>query len=377
MAGSGGGGASTGTITYPSLVSDLFEELWGDNTGYPDQLTDDLSSIINDALTSGGGNPYVGEVAYNPGTPRTIYNNSPLDNMQDGLNTLSALITAMDEQTDWNAIITKAVTEIDSQGITWSGINTAIGTIVSDALTSTNSMLSSMLASIISLMTGNTDIDDAVDAYELALAQKRLNASVRVASGYADINSVNSSAFVFAMALIETEFDKDIEQYRRELRLKSFDTGVRVYVEAYVTKIREHIKSRNIYDSLRQTMISGGIAEMATLLKSKYQSYQAMTAIQTEINRITLTAFKEQDDRQLDLDMREARWDYELVLQAGNLLSNLAGGSAGYLPGQPSAFNTTLGGALQGAASGAAIGSAFGPAGSIIGGVGGLLAGLF
>ncbi len=81
-----------------------------------------------------------------------------------------------------------------------------------------------------------------------------------------------------------------------------------------------------------------------------------------------MVALKEQTDRDLELDVDEALWDFDTYMYAGNLLAAPSGATVGRKPSQVSKGQSALSGALSGAAIGAELGTWGGPIGAVAGG---------
>lgn len=171
--------------------------------------------------------------------------------------------------------------------------------------------------------------------------QKRTRArSIRAFSGQmAGINAVNSSAYMFGIALIESAALQSVENFRAELTLGQQQQLVQSYIQLRSEKMR-----------LLQTAVT-------TLL---------------EIKRIRIVAEGEYVGNESDLSYRHANWDWEVVGNTVAAMGGLGGGTR--LPKGPSKAMSAIGGAAKGAAAGGSIG---GPVGAGIGAVVGGAAGFF
>ncbi|KKL22833.1 hypothetical protein LCGC14_2431460, partial [marine sediment metagenome] len=326
----------------------------------------------------GGGNPFDGESAFDPDSAFSPTSGSPLHKMQDGYDTYQTLVTDLDEETDWDSILTKAVAEIDTN-LDWADINTAIAAIVTSAL-STGASAASGAASAAASAINNAAILTAITAFESSRLPTHLRAISRLSAGYADINSVAGSAYVWAMAAAEFEFSKEVSDFGAKLNLEAYNNSFRVYVEAFVGKLRNHMASRTSFDTLRMNSITQSVGDMLQQLRLKVQGQRDGTSLQAEISRISLVALKEQADKNLDIDVSSNRWDMNIITQGANVMGSLSGAAAAVIGPQPSPVQSALGGAMSGAAAGAMIGSVIpggAIAGAIIGGIGGFLMGLF
>lgn len=103
------------------------------------------------------------------------------------------------------------------------------------------------------------------------------------------------------------------------------------------------------------------------------ESLRGQFASEIENARLTIIALKEQADRQVELDVEEARWIFFNYREAGALLGAIGGPSAMAGSQKPNPAASALGGAMSGAAAGAAFGPYGAVIGAVVGGVGGYL----
>lgn len=152
-----------------------------------------------------------------------------------------------------------------------------------------------------------------------------------------------------------------------EAELAAFDLGMRnvnaVHSSSYV---------------IGRTIIASGLireklAAKQTIAQFKIETANKRMTMEMESNRLSIVALKEENDMNLDVDKKEALWNFELYLRASNVLASIAGGTVQTgVDSGPSTAQSAIGGGLAGAASGAMIGSAVPgigtAAGAVIGG---------
>lgn len=285
----------------------------------------------------------------------------------------------------------------------------------------------------------NEIVTSMVAAYEARALTQHLRAVNRFAGGMADINAVNSSAFVIGMALKEVEFSRDVDDFQTktesDLYNKAFDgflavgkaninaymgaigyfaqltgtnvsaymdtvntfadltksymaqwvgimnTRVGLYRDALLEYGREY--TEYIAEHMRGTMatrqfLQDDVKVIAGLHNDELERHHAVSSLAAEINRIYIVAKAEEYASNLEYDTKSANWDMELFQMGGNLVSAYSGGNIG-IAGKPSRTQSTLGGGLAGAAAGAKLGTAIPglgtAAGATIGGIAGLIAG--
>ena len=248
----------------------------------------------------------------NPYTNTSAHNPSvALSAMQTQYDTTKTVITGLDEEADWASMVTKALTKIDD------------------------------------FLLSDSDIDTLVDEYETS-NEGRFNRGVAEFAGtISDINAVHASTFVMGLGLLVRDRNKDSDSFRANLKLKQQDS--------------------------RAQILTQSVAHMIHILEMRVRSTMAMIQIQADISRMSIVANKEQRDRDLEIDVLDALWDFEVFQYAGNLLASISG-SGHPSANKPSKLQSALGGGLSGAAIGMQLG---GPVGAGIGFGVGALAGAF
>ena len=85
-----------------------------------------------------------------------------------------------------------------------------------------------------------------------------------------------------------------------------------------------------------------------------------------EANKTAIIAFKEQHDKDIEIENKFEKWDLEVFKYGGNFLSSIQGTQVPQGSDEPSKAQSALGGGLSGAASGASVG---GVPGAVVGGI--------
>lgn len=381
LSGGGGGGSTAGTIGYPTFVENAWKDYWGFVGTDPDNPAVTMVDAVSAALTTNSGNPYENELSYDPDSAFTATANSPLDKMQDAQDAYNTAVVALDEITDWDAIIANAVAEVDADFTEGDAtIDTKIASIVTTAFSNADSLITNAISSATTIMASST-ITDEIDAYEADRLPEHLRGIGRVAASFADINSVESATFVFALANQESRFLHEINQFGIKIKRDVLGSTVQAYVTGWVEKVKVHaqayIRNKLNFDGNRASLVNQAAGQMVGMLAENTRQLNQTTAMQIEVSRMTIAALKEQTDRQMELDLGEARWDLEMLALGANMFGQLAGGVGGTQPPAISPVQSAIGGTLSGAATGAAVGSVVPgigtAAGAIIGGVAGLL----
>lgn len=197
------------------------------------------------------------------------------------------------------------------------------------------------------------------------------NPAVQAANMLGSVTTFNSNSEVTLDALDAYIASLDTtDQIAAELT--AFDIGMRnvnaVHSSSFVIG-RTVIASGMIKEKLEAR-------KLAAQLRLERDNKNAALVIET--NRLVLIAYKEESDRNLDIDQFEALWAFEIYQKAANVLASIAGGTTSTGNKGPSTTQSAIGGAMAGAAAGAYIGAQMGtsagPYGVAIGaGVGGVV----
>lgn len=342
------GGGNSGTIGFPAYMQDFHDSMLGDLSSSPV-----LSVTVGSALETlvEGSTPYDGETAYDPDTALTAN--------QTRFDTHDALVTALNGTTSWESAVTTAVTKLDN-GTTYPKINLIANDI--DALAITQALTAATDAM------NAANVIAATDAYEARITPRFLRGVQRFAGGMAEINAVNSSAFIIGMALLENDVLLETNKYDAEMQMGVFNTVAPRAIDATFSAAMNKVQQRNV-------MMADGVNRLMAAIIEKIQASQQASHLQAEVNRLKIVAKQEQLARDLEIDVLEAFWDLDAFGKATQVLGGIGGGQP--IPNMPGKFASTLGGALQGAATGAATGSVVPGVGTAIGaGVGAALGGI-
>lgn len=208
-------------------------------------------------------------------------------------------------------------------------------------LLSTGTTLDTLISDILD----HARVDNAVSEYAADL-DARLASEIlpRFERGMQDINAVVSSAFVIGRALIEENHDRQVAKYSSDLHMKAFsDDAIRV-------------------------------------IQMKLEYQRVATTTLAEIYRMKIVAKKEENDTNMEVDDRDAKWDLEVFQYGGNLLASIGGGTVNTKDIGPTRAQSMIGGAMSGAAAGGMIGGSIGEGntgwGALIGGILGAASGI-
>jgi hypothetical protein len=290
----------------------------GTSSSYADPAYDYLRTR-HTTLLDAVSNTVAGVLASNPyqtgGTTKTVPEpDTDIAATQARLDTYTTLVDAIDVDADWEVLVDSAVAKTDEQ------------------------------------LLPDSYVEAAVDKFERELSLPYARMANRIASGMADINSVNSTAFVWGMALLEQDRFGKVANFNAALRLQ--------------------------LDRERTQFIAAGVREMTDLLRLSFLENRAASQLQLDVNRAKLIALNEEFRDQLEVGALHYTWSLETYKYSADAISALAGGASMTGAVRPSKVQSAIGGAFGGASMGAQTGAMVGgPLGAGIGAGVGALAG--
>lgn len=92
-------------------------------------------------------------------------------------------------------------------------------------------------ASSAEALANSSIISSAIAAYRVEALKTHLRAVNAFTGGMSDINAVNSSAFVFGMALLESDYQADVNKFQAELSLRLYSEGLGRFFESLQTSL--------------------------------------------------------------------------------------------------------------------------------------------
>ncbi len=259
-----------------------------------------MEAFHGSMLDNGGADTFTNSVV---DAINAAYGSSPFDSvvafdpvteltaMDSALCAFDAAVNALDNDDDWESAMTAARVEIDTNVVSTAYIDADVAEF-SDLL------------------------DDERDTKILP----------RFKAGMANINAAMSSSFVMGEAIIEAFGARDVSKYSKELRMK--------------------------LNWQRNEMIVKAAETMLSNLMSRIGYERDVAHYRIEMNRLSIAAYKEQDDRDMWLDEQDALWDVSLFAYGGNALAAIAGAAASTREKGPSQAQSAVSGAVSGAAMG-------------------------
>ena len=428
MGGSGGGGGSAGDVSWPAYVSDKYTALLGDFAG--------VTTVTGALTTAQDANPYE-VIAYDPSfevdrirTAIDLFHDITINYEPIALwDTIFGQAISR-----YNSVVGNDPVFIRAEPNAWIDIGD-IWVYVASVLNAADDIGTSWATPTLDAdvdikadMAAADTIAAAVSAYGDRL-DDRITSEVlpRFEAGMRDINAVQSSAFVIGRAIIEGMADRDVANFDAELTNKAYmqrdnllgqahmqidklnavdvdgknkslsqaylqDDKIQGDEVANLNKLRAQalIQSDQINaDSLKaDSLVNAEMLKNRTALvyqdtdsllkhgESYLDLIKAWSGFVVDSNRITYVMHKEEDDRNVEYEVNNAKWDMDMVQIAGNLVASISGGTS-YTPG-PTPAQNALGGAFAGASLGARAsgGNPYGTAaGAVLGGIGAYLMG--
>lgn len=289
----GGGGGSAGSVQFPTEISDVLDDWLGASGDFAG------TNVSNEMEALQGNSPYATVNSFNP--------DAFVSAVQSRFDYYDTLVKAIDEHTDWDTFFDNVKDKVDS--------------IISDSY-----------------------IESVVDEYDDDTKDEWGDTINRFAGGMAEINAINSSAFIIGMALMENQRLRAVRKLRASLVLD--------------------------FEKVKLQMYQQGLNDMIRMYAFKLDVDRAATQTLAEINRVSAVLKKEQYIEDIELDVEDTLWDIKVFQYGGRVMASPSG--AAPIPDKPSKAASALGGALSGAAQGAAIG---GPIGAVVGAGAGYVAG--
>lgn len=329
------GGGTGGQFVFPYAAPDAA----GSPTRWYTEMVQDVGAMILAAQAAAS--PYNGESVPDPDT----YMGTSVTNTQKEINDHYTLLDAIDESSSYTTFMSDLVTEIASDfpaidiASTVVSVHTAERTAVSPAM---DAALTAAAAAI-----ADTPISGLVTAFESRIQDQYLKAAARHVAMMADIGAVNSSAFVWGLSMVEVEFEKAVEEYSAKLDLEAFRDYMNLYMDTFKSTFHENVGNYAMLtanrNAKRDQMIISGASDLVRAYMWKHNANLDAAKLQTEANRIRYVAKAEEARDQLQIDVHDSLYDFELFAYGGNLLA--AAGGAAQTPPHLSKMSSALSGA--------------------------------
>ena len=324
----------SGDVSYPDYMENTHDNWLTGAAGGGDNMTSSIQ-ILMEAAHDLANTPW-SDTAYDPSTPIAAADAQFViaDNLMD----------AIVAETTWASYVDKTVTKFSSF---WD-INflDSMSTAIDGLLSSLDTVLSS------------TAITNMVEQFEKNSLPRFLRGVSRFAGGMAEINSVNTSSFIIGLAIMQGDYQNEINKFEADVQKE-------VYVSILRDGIAGLIKAEVAQSVAKDGLISSGSSLMGQLDTFKANLSAQLTSIQAEITKLTILAKTDEQNTQMKWDVEDAEWDMNVYMFGGNVMGAIAGAAAGR-KGSSDAQS-----ALSGALGAAGVAAAAGASGGLIAGVAG------
>jgi len=432
----GSGGGATSTTEVPPYIADIHADwltqgadaysLDPGTVGSAEKHSIDISVVeaMNTAMADDNVYDNLSDILFNPfltegthnsekGRSPSLEGDSPLLYLRNDATTFQALVDGKDPDLFWEEALTKVLNNIGGSGDTRFGnastiyteLNATLSTVItqavskavtlhkqlsSNSLTDIDRVLSAASINMADLLTdaypkaldaaataiASTTISNAITAYDTGQIPVHLRAIGRFAGGMADINAVQSSAFVIGLALLEQNHQNDVNKYAADLKLQIYTDVYKEYLQhlvtlslkytdGYMTMVNGYLDSFKVsflgymdtwgarYGQARKTKDAAILQGIEIQSKSDEKEIQ-FAAIKTELNNnvntMWMVAGKEFMDTLAQSKETSAKWDLEVFQYGANLLASQTGASSVTKPAKISQGQSALAGAFGAAA---------------------------
>ncbi len=125
-------------------------------------------------------------------------------------------------------------------------VNPAISPVVMEAVANAKSVAVTVMTDAVTAAVDSVQgapIANAVNGFRKRALKPHLRAVNRFAGGMADINAVNSSAFVIGMALLESDFTDNVTDYQAKLELETFSQILPQFLNTFQQTVSAYMDS--------------------------------------------------------------------------------------------------------------------------------------
>lgn len=190
--------------------------------------------------------------------------------------------TSIDENTEWEAFIDTVVAKLC---VASNLADIYFPTVVEHACAGAEEYVQKIFTQ------ASQFIDDGVlsalvTSFETRQAIPRANAVRRFTSQMADINAVNSSAFLFGMALIEAENVGVTGEYQAQLDLTLFREGVQAYNQQLVSALSNSTQVAQTNRNGYIAVLNQGLGNLVEMQVNRNRFEQAMVQLHAQIENL-------------------------------------------------------------------------------------------
>lgn len=349
------GGGQSGKVGFPEHMETIHKD-WFDYGSSGHDLPTSIADVMDNALGLGG-DPYLDYSYDDP--------SDDMDEVDTAITSFKDKVGDLNYGDDWSGIVDDVISKIDEDGVLKNvdtdGIVSALKEQNEEALTDA-----------INFAVSNIDeeiLDDLVKQFDRRSAYAKSRSIRQFTGQMADINAVQSSAFLFGLALIESEHIQSVNEFNKEITKQSYDQMIQQYLTFLTNRIEQEIQVKMNEKQIRDQIVGNNIQLVLTQMNQEVTYEQQIAQLIGELKRLKFVINQEYVSNSADLDAMSATWDFKVYEYGVSYLGGIGGGTR--LPDRPSKAASAIGGALSGAGAGAMQGAAIGAAGGPIGATGG------
>lgn len=142
-------------------------------------------------------------------------------------------------------------------------------------------------------------IDDAVNSFDERSVRRSMRSHGILAGQMAEIGGINGSAFAMGMAAIEEDRQNEVRNFEKTLIAEMERNRMQFIIQSTQSMLQIYLTQ---------------IDQKANVLASTIDA-----------NKTRISAKTQETNRNLEIDVLDAKWDLDLFHHAGNLLGSIAG----------------------------------------------------
>lgn len=349
------GGGTTGKVGFPTYMENVHKFSIAREDAPTDAFDKTLVEVVNEMFTS---NPFTGQSFTDPATD--------FADTETRFDAMDSIVTAIDPTTDWDTFVDIVASKLDETGILPDvDIDTVFTNARAETTLETREAIAASLEAINDIV-----VRSAVRSFERRSDHTRRGAVNRFAGQMSDINAVQSSAFIFGMAILESQHLQRVAEFDTTLSTGLYQGAFTAHMTAFQNNVRARLTGEMQNKQVRDQTAFQSVGLLTQFVLNQAEIDHAVTRTKAEINRIKIAGTQEYEGASFDLADREVNWDMDVFHKEVRFLGGLGGGTA--LPAGPSKAQSAIGGAIGGAVAGNAVPGI----GTAVGAVAGLAAGL-
>lgn len=333
-----------------SKSNDTFEPL------YP------VSRIYNE-LVNQGNVPKMDEAYTSPDFAASLIRSNMVN--------LDSRISSFDPISIWKGYISEVLSTLGASTL-FRDID--IDNIVNSALNATGDVVNSVVSQAVAFVDQGA-LSNIIDGFKQRLSIEKLRSFRRVSGHFSESNSVTSSTYVMAKALIESQYIASVAEFSGQLTIeqtgKGFDITADTYRQVLTNTLNAAIQDKQIKDRTTSESVKYALDLYATRLNLVTRRVE----LGMEEGKFNYMARNEWDANRRASLLGEQHWRLDLAAKVSAITAAPLTGIAAQRD-EPSKFQSAVGGVLMGAGTGMSIGKNFGGQGAAIGAGAGALLGL-